>query len=80
VAPERDSPATTDPESRVVKKGAGKDARLYYPESVLIENRNGVMIDLSLVGPLGGPNVTKVGLVANDARAAPDHVGGDKGC
>jgi transposase len=38
--------STTDPEARLAKKGAGKEARLCYTESVLMENRNGLMIDL----------------------------------
>jgi hypothetical protein len=38
--------STTDPEARLAKKGAGKEARLCYTESVLMENRNGIMIEL----------------------------------
>jgi len=38
--------STTDPEARLAKKGAGKEAKLCYTESVLMENRNGLMIDL----------------------------------
>lgn len=38
--------STTDPEARLAKKGAGKEARLCYTESVLMENRNGIVIDL----------------------------------
>src|ERR1700692_4292917 len=40
--------STTDPEARLAKKSAGKEARLCYTESVLMENRNGLMIDLRL--------------------------------
>src|SRR5271166_6477581 len=32
--------STTDPEARLAKKGAGKEAKLCYTESVLMENRN----------------------------------------
>jgi transposase len=45
--------STTDPEARLAKKGAGKEARLCYTESVLMENRNGLMIDLR-VGQASG--------------------------
>ncbi len=45
--------STTDPEARLAKKGAGKEARLCYTESVLMENRNGFMIDLR-VGQASG--------------------------
>jgi IS5 family transposase len=38
--------ATTDPAARLAKKGAGKEAKLCYTESVLMENRNGLMVDL----------------------------------
>jgi hypothetical protein len=38
--------STTDAEARLAKKGAGKEARLCYTESVLMENRNGIMVDL----------------------------------
>ena len=40
--------STTDPEARLAKKSAGKEARLCYAESVLMENRNGLLIDLRL--------------------------------
>jgi len=40
--------STTDPEARLAKKGAGKEARLCYTESVLMENRNGIVIDLRI--------------------------------
>jgi hypothetical protein len=38
--------SSTDPEARLAKKGAGKEAKLCYTESVLMENRNGIMVDL----------------------------------
>lgn len=38
--------STTDPEARLAKKGAGKEAKLCYTQSVLMENRNGIMLDL----------------------------------
>jgi hypothetical protein len=40
--------STTDPEARLAQKSAGKEAKLCYTESVLMENRNGIMIDLRL--------------------------------
>lgn len=45
--------STTDPQARLAQKGAGKAARRCYTESVLMENRNGLMIDLR-VGQAGG--------------------------
>jgi IS5 family transposase len=38
--------STTDPAARLTKKGAGKEAKLCYTQSVLMENRNGIMVDL----------------------------------
>jgi hypothetical protein len=40
--------STTDPEARLAKKNAGKEARLCYTESMLMENRNGIIIDLRI--------------------------------
>lgn len=40
--------STTDPEARLAKKSAGKEARRCYAESVLMENRNGLLIALRL--------------------------------
>jgi len=45
--------STTDREARLAKKGAGKEAKLCYTESVLMENRNGIVIDLR-VGQASG--------------------------
>ena len=42
--------STTDLEAKLAKKGAGKEAKLCYTESVLMENRNGLVMDLR-VGP-----------------------------
>jgi transposase len=53
--------STTDPEARLAKKGAGKEARLCYTESVLMENRNGLMIDLR-VGQASGRAECEQGL------------------
>jgi hypothetical protein len=53
--------STTDPEARLAKKGAGKEARLCYTESVRMENRNGIMIDLR-VGQASGLAESEQGL------------------
>src|ERR1700692_1283494 len=53
--------STTDPAARLAKKGAGKEARLCYTESVLMENRNGLMIDLR-VGQASGRAECEQGL------------------
>ncbi|MBW6512673.1 MAG: transposase [Desulfuromonadaceae bacterium] len=37
--------STTDPESRLFRKGKGKESKLCYMGHVLMENRNGLMVD-----------------------------------
>ncbi|MDA8089175.1 MAG: IS5 family transposase [Nitrospiraceae bacterium] len=40
--------STTDPDSRLFKKGKGKEAKLSYMGHVLMENRNGLIINTEL--------------------------------
>ena len=40
--------STTDPESRLARKGNGKEARLSYSAHALMENRNGLLVDLQV--------------------------------
>ena len=72
--------STTDPEARLAKKGAGKEARLCYTESVLMENRNGIMIDLR-VGQASGRAESEQGLEMLQELRGPRRitVAGDKG-
>ena len=72
--------STTDPEARLAKKGAGKEARLCYTESVLMENRNGIMIDLR-VGQASGRAESEQGLEMLQELRRPRRitVAGDKG-
>jgi Transposase domain (DUF772) len=72
--------STTDPEARLAKKGAGKEARLCYTESVLMENRNGIMIDLR-VGQASGRAKCEQGLEMLHAVGGAHRitVAGDKG-
>ena len=37
--------STTDPEARLAKKGAGKEAKLSFAGHVLMENRNGIAVN-----------------------------------
>jgi transposase len=37
--------STTDPDARLARKGTGKEAKLSYTGSVLMENRNGLAVD-----------------------------------
>ena len=38
--------STTDPQARLARKGRGKEAKLSYSQNVLMENRNGLMVDV----------------------------------
>ena len=65
--------STTDPEARLAKKGAGKEAKLCYTDSVLMENRNGIMIDLR-VGQASGRAESEQGLeMLKGFAGRPDH-------
>jgi transposase len=72
--------STTDPEARLAKKGAGKEAKLCYTESVLMENRNGIVIDLR-VGPATGRAEREHGLAMLQELGGARRitVAGDKG-
>lgn len=45
--------STTDPEARLARKGKGKEAKLSYSGHVLMENRNGLCIDVRVAAATG---------------------------
>lgn len=45
--------STTDPEARLARKGPGKEARLSFAGHVLMENRNGLVVDAELTEATG---------------------------
>ncbi len=45
--------STTDPDARLARKGNGQEARLAYCGNVMIENRNGLVVDAELLQPNG---------------------------
>ena len=45
--------STTDPEARLARKGRGREARLCYAGHSLIENRNGLIVDVELTQASG---------------------------
>jgi transposase len=45
--------STTDPEARLAKKGKGKEAKLSYSGHVLMENRNGMIVDAEVLPATG---------------------------
>jgi transposase len=45
--------STTDPEARLARKSGGHESKLAYCGNVMIENRNGLVVDLELMQPSG---------------------------
>jgi transposase len=45
--------STTDPEARLARKGNAQEAKLYYSGHVLMENRNGLVAEVSLTQATG---------------------------
>jgi transposase len=71
--------STTDPDSRLLKKARGHEAKLAYLGEVLMENRHGLVVDACVVPATGtGERDAAIGLVAGLTRPRVT-VGGDKG-
>lgn len=45
--------SSTDPEARLAKKGAGKEAKLCFAGHILMENRTGMVVDVTLTRATG---------------------------
>ena len=45
--------STTDPEARLARKGRGKEAKLCFVGHVLMENRNGLVVDVAITQATG---------------------------
>jgi transposase len=70
----------TDPEAKLLRKSAGKEAKLCFAEHVLMENRNGLIVDM-MVAPAVGVTEPEAALELL-SRALPTGritVGADKG-
>ena len=74
--------SVTDPDARLARKGKGKEAKLCYGVSLLMENRHGLIVDLQVHEPTGtGERDTALALLDRQhrRRGRPVSVGGDKG-
>jgi hypothetical protein len=72
--------STTDPEARLARKSSGHESKLAYCGNVLIENRNGLVVDTELVMASG--TAERDAAVEMAARIEGDQqvtVGADKG-
>ena len=72
--------SVSDPESQLYRKGEGKEARLYFMGHVLMENRNGLVVD-TRVTPATGTAERGAGLsmVADIPGGKRITIGADKG-
>ena len=73
--------STTDPEARLARKGKGREAKLAYCGNVLMEHRNGLVLDVDLA-IADGVGEREGALRMLRRRKRPRHritLGGDKG-
>lgn len=70
--------STTDPDARLFRKGAGKEAKLCHMGHLMMENRNGLIIDARLTQANGtAERTTALDMIADNARPGST-VGADK--
>jgi IS5 family transposase len=71
--------STTDPEAGLFKKGKGREAKLAYMGHVLMENRNGLVVDAELTLATGkAEREAAVNLLEQVPGSGPVTVGADK--
>lgn len=74
--------STTDPEARLMRKGKGKEAKLCFMGHVLMENRHGLCVDVSVSRADGRAEREEAKrMLGRQAvkRVRPKTLGGDKG-
>ncbi len=72
--------STTDPEARLARKGRGKEAKLCFTGHVLMENRNGLVVDVALTQATGtAERDTALDMLDGVPGAHRVTVGADKG-
>jgi transposase len=70
--------STTDPDARLFRKGAGKEAKLCHMGHLMMENRNGLIIDARLTEANGTAERTTALDMIDDNAKSGSTVGGDK--
>jgi transposase len=71
--------STTDPDARLARKGSGKEAKLSYTGHVLMENRNGLAVDVALLPATGtAEREAAIEMVAELPDSGRITLGGDK--
>jgi len=73
--------STTDPESRMFRKSNGKEAKLCFAGHVVMENRNGLVVNGCITQSVGTTESAVAAQLLQDVprRAGRITVGGDKG-
>ena len=74
--------STTDPEARLAKKSAGKEAKLSFGAHALMENRTGLLVDFQITTATGTGERDVVPVLLETAQARglhPGTLGADKG-
>jgi transposase len=71
----------TDPESRLARKGNGKEAKLAYSQHALMENRNGLLVELQIAPATGTAERDAAIEMMDDYLPGGDRItlAGDKG-
>ena len=70
--------STTDPDARLFRKGAGKEAKLCHMGHLMTENRNGLIVDARLTEANGTAERTTALEMIEDNAKPGSTVGGDK--
>ena len=70
--------STTDPDARLFRKGAGKEAKLCHMGHLMTENRNGLIVDARLTEANGTAERTTALDMIEDNAGPGSTVGGDK--
>jgi transposase len=73
--------STTDPDAKLARKGKGKEAKLSYSQHALMENRNGLLVDLRIAEANGTAERDLALEMVGDRLPGTKRitVGGDKG-
>jgi len=70
--------STTDPDARLFRKGAGKEAKLCHMGHLMTENRNGLIVDARMTEANGtAERATALDMIEDNAKPGST-VGGDK--
>jgi hypothetical protein len=68
--------STTDPDARLFKKARGQAAKLCHMAHVLMENRNGLVVDTELTHATGTAEREAALTMLERMEGPPDHAGG----